>query len=143
MVGRCSVDGTIVIAYQKVGGAIQTGMELWIGWFIRRNGMAWYGTEGRGGAGRSVYKSVAAWRVETSGGGGSGRFRCQRALPWSGEGEEDDRERKDRNRRGGARALRARRRRISRWTAGICVYALGWVIWSRTASCCIPFFIYI
>ena len=48
-------------------------------------------TEGRGGAGRSVYKSVAAWRVETkASGGGSGRFRCQRAL--RGEGEEDDRE---------------------------------------------------
>jgi len=57
-------------------------------------------TEGRGGAGRSVYKSVAAWRVETkASGGGSGRFRCQRAL--RGEGKEDDREWKGRSRREG------------------------------------------
>jgi hypothetical protein len=24
------------MVYQKLGGAIQTGMELWIGWFFRR-----------------------------------------------------------------------------------------------------------
>ena len=57
-------------------------------------------TEGRGGAGRSVYKSVATWRVETkASGGGSGRFRCQLAL--RGEGEEDDREWKGRSGREG------------------------------------------
>jgi hypothetical protein len=42
------------MVYLKLGGAIQNGMELWIGWFITI--MVCYGTDGRGRTGRSVYK---------------------------------------------------------------------------------------
>jgi hypothetical protein len=46
--------GTISMVYLKLGGAIQNGMELWIGWFITI--MVCYGTDGRGRTERSVYK---------------------------------------------------------------------------------------
>ena len=122
--------------YQKLGGGIQTVMELWIGWFIirRRRRMVWYGVKQKCAARRGeewYYKSSSG--VETRRRRRFWEVQVPTSSPWRktiGNGKEGF--------GWGARALRARRRRISRWAAGICADMLGCVSWSSRARAPAP-----